>query len=109
MNFVVHGVSKLMLTGVKEVSSKKEQELTKLQRDWTAHVVVAGKLTTEQSDWLAQEISRKQETCRKILCSAVSKRLAAVTDKKAKQKRLVESEVTYRNLKILIHNHFDIC
>jgi len=78
---------------VQEMFSKKEQELAKLWQDCVTHVVAAGKLTSQQSDWLTNEMTQKQEAVRGIFAAALSQRLAAVTDKKAKRKCLVESEV----------------
>ena len=78
---------------VQEMFSKKEQELAKLRQDCVTHVVAAGKLTSQQADWLTNEMMQKQEAVRGIFAAALSQRLAAVTDKKAKRKCLVESEV----------------
>ena len=78
---------------VQEMFSKKDRELAKLRQHCVAHVVAAGKLASQQSDWLTNEMTQKQEAVRGIFAAALSQRLAAVTDKKAKRKCLVESEV----------------
>jgi len=78
---------------LQELFSKKERELLKLQRDYVASIVSVGKLSSQQSDWLSNEMTQKQEAVRAIFTGALAKRLAAITSKKSKQKRLVESEV----------------
>jgi len=78
---------------VQETFSKKEQELAKLRRDYVLSVIRAGKLTAYQSDWLSNEMRQKHEAAQTMFAAALSKRLAAVRDRSAKQKRLVESEV----------------
>ena len=73
--------------------SQKERQLAVLQQEYVSSVVAVGKLTAHQSDWLVNEMTQKGEATRKIFIAALSRRLAAVRDRSANQKRLVESEV----------------
>jgi len=83
--------------------AKKERELARLRCDCVAHIVSAGKLTAQQSDWLTNEISQKHEAVHAVFAAALSQRLSAVNNLKAKRKCLVESEVRKAYLNTLIH------
>jgi len=72
---------------------KKERELAKLEQDYMASIVTKGKLSSQQADWLSNEMMQKQQVARDIFTTALSKRLAAVRERKLNQKRLIESEV----------------
>lgn len=87
------GFGVILTPHLQEMFTKKERELAKLRRDCAAHAVAAGKLTTQQSDWLANEMTQKHEAARRIFADALSQRLTAVAGKKAKRKCLVEFEV----------------
>jgi len=78
---------------LQELFSTKERELAKLQQDYVLSIVSAGKLTSQQSDWLSNEMTQKREATRKVFTGALARRLTATRDRGAKQKRLVESEV----------------
>jgi len=78
---------------LQELFSKKERDFAALLQDCVLNVAKAGKLTSQRSDWLSNELRQKQEATREIFTGALSRRLAAVNEKKAKRRRLVESEV----------------
>ena len=71
--------------------------MTKLQQDYVSSIVAAGKLTSQQCDWLSNEMKQRRDAVRKIFTDALARRLAAVIEKSAKRKRLVESEVCKLN------------
>ena len=78
---------------MQEWFSKKERELMKLQHEYVSSIVASGKLTSQQCDWLLNEMTQKRDAARKIFTDALTRRLTAVKEKSAKRKRLVESEV----------------
>jgi len=78
---------------LQEMFLKKERELAKLEQDYMASIVTKGKLSSQQADWLSNEMMQKQQVARDIFTTALSKRLAAVRERKLNQKRLIESEV----------------
>jgi len=74
--------------------SKKEAELAKLQQAFASSVISAGKLTSQQSDRFTTELAQRQNSARGVITTALSRRLAAVGDRRARQKRITENEVS---------------